>query len=221
MTTHEREFDRELGVLKNMLLRMAAIAESMIDETISELTQHEAGPAAHVPQQEEQLDALQVQVDEEAMMLLATQQPVAVDLRFIFAVTKINGEIERIGDLAVNITQEVGPLLRQPQLGPLVDIPTMADQARAMVRQSLEAFVQPDALLAQRVIGSDDRVDALYYKVVREGIAAMAANPATVERGIALIMIARHLERIADHATNIAEDVIYMSQGKDVRHPKK
>ena len=220
MDTRPRKFDKELDELKKKLIHMAALAETMIDRTISELVRRDERLAQKVPEYEEELNRLQMEIDEEAMRLLATRQPVASDLRFILAATKINGDLERIGDLAINITENVHVLAQQAQLKPLIDIPRMADLARRMVRESLEAFVGDDVLLAQSVIMTDDQVDALKNQILRELLTYMMADPRAIERGLALILISRHLERIADHATNIAEDVIYMIQGRDVRHPR-
>ena len=220
MDRHERPFDKELGDLKKMLLKMAGIAEAMIDQAIRELVDRNEAVSAAIPEFEEQLNRLQIDIDADAMMLIATQQPVAIDLRFIFAASKINSELERIGDLVVNITENAHTLLQEPPLKRLIDIPRMAELARKMVRESLNALVNEDVLLAQSVITADDQVDALKEQVIRELITYMAADAKTIERSLALILIARHLERIADHATNIAQDVIYMIQGRDVRHPR-
>ena len=220
MDTQPRRFDKELDELKKKLIHMAALAETMIDKTVSELVRREEQLARKVPEYEEELNRLQMEIDEEAMRLLATRQPVASDLRFIVAATKINGDLERIGDLAINITENVHVLAQQAPLKPLIDIPRMADLARRMVRESLEAFVGDDVLLAQSVIMTDDQVDALKNQILRELLTYMMADPRAIERGLALILVSRHLERIADHATNIAEDVIYMIQGRDVRHPR-
>ncbi|RPI62299.1 MAG: phosphate signaling complex protein PhoU [Planctomycetaceae bacterium] len=219
MDRHERQFDRELGDLNKKLIRMAAVVETMIDKTISELVNRDETIAAAVPEMEEELNRLQLDIDDEAMTLLATQQPVAIDLRFIVTATKINSELERIGDLVINITENVHTLAHQPPLKPLIDIPRMADLARKMVRDSLEAFIRQDVLQAQNVIDADDEVDALKAQVIRELLTYMMADPQTIERALALILIARHMERIADHATNIAQDVIYLVQARDVRHP--
>jgi phosphate transport system protein len=217
---HERTFDKELDGLKKMLLKMAGIAEAMIDQAIRELVDRNESVSAAVPEFEEQLNRLQIDIDADALMLIATQQPVAVDLRFIFAASKINSELERIGDLVVNITENAHTLLQEPPLKRLIDIPRMAELARKMVRESLNALVNEDVLLAQSVISADDQVDALKEQVIRELITFMAADAKTIERALSLILIARHLERIADHATNIAQDVIYLIQGRDVRHPR-
>jgi phosphate transport system protein len=220
MDKHERQFDKELGGLKNKLLHMAAVAEDQIDCVIQELVQRDSAAGRAIPAHEEDLNRYQIEIDEEVLTLLATQQPVAIDLRFLIAATRINSELERIGDLTINITQNVETLLAQPPLKPLIDIPRMAELARKMVRESLLAFVKEDVLLAQSVIDADDEVDGLKDQIIRELLTYMMSDPRTIERAMALILIARHLERIADHATNIAQDVIYLIQGRDVRHPR-
>lgn len=219
MDSHERQFDRELGDLKKKLIHMAALAEAMIDRSISELVNRDESMIEPVAKYEQELNRLQIEIDETAMTLLATHQPVASDLRFIIAATRINSELERIGDLVINITENVHVLVNQPELKPLIDIPRMADLARKMVRDSLDALARGDTLLAQSVIMTDDQVDKLKEQVLRELLTYMMADPRAIERALALILISRHLERIADHATNIAEDVIYMVQARDVRHP--
>ena len=219
MTTFQRQFDRDLDSLKGLLIHMAAVAETMIDKVIGELVSRDESIGQEIPALENEINGLQIQIDEDAMTLLATHQPVAVDLRFIVSTSKVNGELERIGDLVINITENVHTLVRQPALKPLVDIPRMAELSRKMVRDSLEAFVREDIQLAQSVIESDDAVDALKEQIIRELLTYMMASPSAIERAMALIFIARHLERIADHATNIAQDVIYLVQARDVRHP--
>jgi phosphate transport system protein len=216
----QRQFDRQLEDLKKKLLRMAAVAEVMIDQAIRELVDRDERAAEKVPDEEQELNRLQSEIDEMALALLATQQPVARDLRFILAAVRINAELERIGDLVINITENVRVLAAHPPLKPLIDIPRMAELARKMVRESLDAFVREDPLLAEAVIVTDDQVDALKDQVLRELLTYMMGDPQSIERALALILISRHLERIGDHATNIAEDVIYMIQGRDVRHPR-
>jgi phosphate transport system protein len=216
---HERYFDRHLGELQKKLIQMAATAELMIDHAIRVLTTRDLSQGESIPRQEEELNRLQLDIDDVVATLIATHQPVAADLRFLLAATRINSELERIGDLVVNITEAVPTIVTQPEIKPLIDIPRMAQLARKMVRESLHAFVRGDVLLAQTVIATDDQVDALKDQVMRELLGYMAADPSTIERAMALILISRHLERIADHSTNIAEDVIYVIQGRDVRHP--
>lgn len=220
MDTHETMLDKNIRELKNKLINMAAIAEKMIDQAINELIERSEQSVAEIVPEEEALNRLQLDIDEQVISVLATKQPVAVDLRFIMATTRINSDLERIGDLAINITREVRVLIQQPPLKPLMDIPRMAQQASKMVCDSVEAFIKGDAKLAQAVIMRDDELDALKNQVLRELLTYMMSDPKTIERSLALILIARHLERIGDHATNIAEDVIYMIQGRDVRHPK-
>jgi phosphate transport system protein len=219
MDTHQRYFDRDLEELKKKLIRMAGTAEAMIGCAIRELTQRDETLAGDIPGQEQELNRLQIDIDEMVQTLIATHQPVASDLRFLLAATRINGELERIGDLVVNITEAALITVRQPEIKPLIDIPRMAELARKMVGESLHAFVRDDALAAQTVIVTDDQVDALKDQVLRELLTYMMSDPKTIERGLALILISRHLERIADHATNIAQDVIYVVQGRDIRHP--
>ena len=220
MDGHKRQFDVELTDFKKLLIHMAATVERMIDLAIRELTSGDEEITRGLPALEDEVNRLQIEIDEAALAMLATQQPVAGDLRTILAGAKINSDLERIGDLVVNITESVHVLAAQPPLKPLIDIPRMADLARKMVRDSLEAFVKEDALEAEAVIMSDDQVDALKDQVIRELLTYMMGDPQTIERALALILVARHLERIGDHATNIAEDVIYMIQGRDVRHPR-
>jgi phosphate transport system protein len=219
MDSHQRLFDEDLGELKKKLIKMAATVESMIDRAISELVSRDEQVAEKVPQYEMEVNRLQIEIDDMVMTLVATHQPVAGDLRFLLGATKINSDLERIGDLVVNITDNAPTIVKQPELKKLIDIPRMADIARQMVRDSLHAFVKGDVLTAQKVIATDDQVDALKEQIIRELLTYMLADPKAIERSLALILIARHLERIADHATNIAEDVIYVIQGRDVRHP--
>ncbi|MCY2925574.1 MAG: phosphate signaling complex protein PhoU, partial [Planctomycetota bacterium] len=189
-------------------------------QAIGELVNRDEQLAAGIPDFERQVNSLQLEIDEKAVTLLATHQPVAGDLRLILMASRISGELERIGDLVINITENVATLVNQPQLKPLIDIPRMAEVASKMVHESLDAFLRSDVLLAQAVIMTDDRVDDLKEQILRELLTYMAADPKSIERAMALILISRHLERIADHATNIAEDVIFLIQGRDVRHPK-
>ncbi len=220
MDSQKRQLDKELEALKTKLLHMAAVAENMIDLVIKELFERDERIGAAIPDNEEELNRLQIEIDEQALTILATHQPVATDLRFIVAATKINSDLERVGDLVVNITENVHVLAQQPPLKPLLDIPRMSELARKMLRDSLQAFVNGDVGLARTVILTDDEVDGLKAQILRELLTYMIADPRAIERALALVLIARHLERIGDHATNIAEDVIYMIQARDVRHPK-
>jgi phosphate transport system protein len=165
-----------------------------------------------------EVNELQIEIDDRCLKLLALQQPMAVDLRLITAAIKINADLERIGDQAVNIAENVVKILPHPPLKPLIDIPRMAQITEGMTRDSLDSFVKKDVTLARSVLKRDDEVDALKDQVFRVLLTYMMADPGTIERALALILISRNLERIADHATNIAEDVIFLVEAKDVRH---
>lgn len=214
----ERHFDRELVSLNEKLIRMAALAEEMIRISVKVLVFREASLIEEVNKKEKDVNNLQVEIDEEIVALIARMQPVAVDLRFLIAASKINGELERIADQAINICQNTVFLLKFPQLKPLVDMPIMADIVQRMVRDSLDAYVQRDTAKAQEVLNSDDKVDAFKDQIFRELLTYMMSDPQSIQRALSLILIARNLERIADHSTNISEEVIYMVQGRDVRH---
>jgi len=212
-------FEEELQALKQRLLTMGALVEERAHRAVRSLIDRRLDEAELVIQSDQEVNDLQIEIDRRCLTLLALQQPAASDLRLITAALKINDDLERIGDQAVNIAENVIKVLPQAPLKPLIDIPRMAELAGRMVRDSLHAFVKGDVLMAQAVIATDDRVDGLKNQIMRELLTYMLADPKAIERALALILIARHLERIADHATNIAEDVIYVVQGRDVRHP--
>ncbi len=213
-----RHFEEEIGELKSRLVRMGANAESMIDKAVKSLLERSAARHAEVFSLEQEVNDLHIEVDERAIGILALQHPVAADLRLVVMCSKIAGELERIGDQAVNICQNTADLLRYPPLKPLIDIPLMADIARGMLRESLDAFVRQDAVLAQKVLDDDDKVDAFKNQIFRELLTYMMSEPGTIPRALDLILISRNLERVGDHSTNIAEEVIYAAQGRDVRH---
>ncbi len=213
-----RRFEEEIGELKSRLVRMGANAESMIEKAVKSLL--ERSPARHeeVFSLEKEVNDLHIEVDERAIGILALQHPVAADLRMVVMCSKIAGELERVGDQAVNICQNTADLLKYPPLKPLIDIPLMADVARGMLRESLDAFVRQDPVLAQKVLDDDDKVDAFKDQIFRELLTYMMSEPGTIPRALDLILISRNLERVGDHATNVAEEVIYAAQGRDVRH---
>jgi len=217
----ERHFDEELKVLKEKLLQMAARAEEAIARSIKSLVDRDSPLSKKVIEQDPLVDALEIEVDKQCLKLLALRQPIAIDLRFITAAMKINSQLERIGDQAVNIAERALELIKEPLLKPLIDIPRMAILAQNMVKDSLDAFVNKDASLAISVCESDDEVDNLNEQVFRELLTYMMQDTATINRAVHLMLIGRHLERIADHATNVAEDVIYLVLGKDIRHHGK
>ena len=217
MTIH-RHFEDQLNELKGRLVTMGTAAESMIERAVKALLERDSARLPQVFQTEQQVNELHIEVDERVINLIALHHPVATDLRMAVMCSKIAGELERIGDQAVNICQNTTELLRYPPLKPLIDIPLMAEIARRMLRESLDAFVRQDAVLAQKVLNTDDEVDAFKNQIFRELLTYMMSDPGTIPRALALILISRNLERVGDHATNVAEEVIYSAQGRDVRH---
>ncbi|MEK7822118.1 MAG: phosphate signaling complex protein PhoU [Planctomycetota bacterium] len=217
----ERIFDKELTALKERLLYMGSMAQGMIRVAIKGLVERDEPILEEVFKNEEEVNHLQIEIDDMAMKLLALRQPMAIDLRFIAASIKINSELERIADQAVNVCQNTQVLLKYPLLKPLIDIPRMAEIAQKMLNDSLEAFVNRDPDEAQVTLAEDDKLDSLKDQLFRELLTYMISDPSTIQRALCLILISRNLERIGDHATNICEDVIYMVQGRDIRHPQK
>jgi phosphate transport system protein len=211
-------FEAELQALRNQLLTMGGLVEERVHRAVNALVHREEEEAQRIIATDKEINDLQIDIDERCLRLLATQAPLAVDLRLITSAMKINADMERIGDQAVNIAESVVVLIPQPPLKPLIDIPRMAEVAEQMIRDSLDAFVKKDAELARDVLRRDDEVDDLKNQVFRELLTYMMADPGTIQRALALILISRNLERIADHATNIAEDVIFIAEAKDVRH---
>lgn len=214
----ERHFDEELRSLKDQILRMGSLVEEAVSRSVKSLVEREASLAQAVVRSDEAINMLELEIEENCLRLLALRQPAAVDLRFIVMVLKINNDLERMGDLAVNIAERVLELLQQPVLKPLLDIPRMAQLAQAMVKDCLDAFVQANADRARDVCLRDDQVDKLNDQIFRELLTYIMQDPTVTTRAVDLILVGRHLERIADHATNISEDVIYMVQGKTIKH---
>jgi phosphate transport system protein len=213
----ERHFEVELQALRDRLLAMGGLAETMIHTGIKALVDRDESLVQTVLAHEEEMDLLCIEIDDRCFTQMALHQPMASDLRLLVASIKINSDLERIGDQAVSIALRARSLLNQPRVKPLIDIPRMATIVQEMVRNSLDAFVRQDPELARRVIDGDDEVDNLRDQVFRELLTYMMGDPATIARALDLILISRNLERIADHATNIAEDVIYIVKGEDVR----
>jgi phosphate transport system protein len=211
-------YEEELQALKQRLLTMGALVEERVHRSIRALIDRRLDEAEAVIAADQEVNDLQIEIDHRCVTLLALQQPAASDLRLITAALKINDDLERIGDQAVNIAQSVIKVLPQPPLKPLIDIPRMAECAQSMTRDALDSFVKKDAELARSVQKRDDEVDQLKDQVFRELLTYMMADPGTIQRALALILISRNIERIADHATNIAEDVIFLVEAKDVRH---
>jgi phosphate transport system protein len=213
----ERHFEADLQALRERLLTMGSVAETMIHKSVAALVSRQEALVQEVLAHEEEMDLLCIEIDDRCFTLLALQQPMASDLRFLVGAIKINSDLERIADQTVSIALRAQSLITQPEVKPLIDIPRMARLAQEMVRKSLDAFVARDPELARGVIDADDDVDSLRDQVFRELLTYMMADTATIPRALALILVSRNLERIADHATNIAEDVIYIVRGEDVR----
>ncbi|PYM19070.1 MAG: phosphate transport system regulatory protein PhoU [Candidatus Rokuibacteriota bacterium] len=214
----QRHFHEELDALKQTLLAMGGLVEDQIRRVMVALLERDSVVAQDVIDRDARVNAYDVEVDEKCVELLALHQPAAGDLRFITTAMKIVTDLERIGDQAVNIAQRSLELNAEPQLKPYIDLPRMAECAQRMVKESLDAFVARDTALARQVCGEDAAVDALKEQIFRELLTFMMADPRTIPRAIRLILISRFLERVADHATNIAEMVIYMVDSKMVRH---
>jgi phosphate transport system protein len=213
-----RHFDEELSDLKTKLLRMAAQAEDQIDKALTALVTRDSALAREVIERDHLVNALDVEIDEESIRLLALHQPAARDLRLVTTAMKIATELERISDLAENVCERAIELNEEPQLKPYIDIPTMGNMARMMVKQSIDAFVKNDSALARKVLADDDYVDDLMEQIFRELLSFMIEDARTITRAIRLSFIAKYLERMADHATNIAELVVYLVEGKIIRH---
>jgi phosphate transport system protein len=213
----ERHFEADLQELRERLLAMGSVAETMIHKSVAALVSRQESLVQEVLAHEEEMDLLCIEIDDRCFTLLALQQPMASDLRFLVGAIKINSDLERIADQTVSIALRAQTLITQPEVKPLIDIPRMARLAQEMVRKSLDAFVGRDPELARTVIDADDDVDSLRDQVFRELLTYMMADTTTIPRALALILVSRNLERIADHATNIAEDVIYIVRGEDVR----
>ena len=214
----QRHFHEELDALKQTLLAMGGLCEDQIRRVMKALLDRDDDLAQEVIEGDHRVNAYDVEIDEKCVELLALHQPAAGDLRFITTAMKIVTDLERIGDQAVNIAQRVLELNREPQLKPYIDLPRMSDKAERMVKDSLDAFVSRDTALALRVCARDTEVDALKEQVFRELLTFMMEDARAIPRAIRLILISRFLERVADHATNIAEMVIYLVESKMVRH---
>jgi phosphate transport system protein len=213
-----RHFADELHILAGRLREMGVAAEAQVTRAMHGLVASDRALLREVIGGDEVINAMHLEIDDRAFKLLALFQPVAVDLRSIVSAVKINTDLERIGDLAVNIAEAADRYLSHPPVKPLIDLPKMAEIATSMLHEALEAFVQERIDRAQAVLVQDDFLDALKSQVFRDLVAHMVREPLTVEPGLDLILISRHLERIGDHATNIAEDVIFIVEARDVRH---
>jgi phosphate transport system protein len=216
----ERHFDDELSSLKTDLIKMASLVEEAIYKAVQALKDRNKELADEVVKMDSRIDEMENVIEENAIELLALRQPMAADLRFVTTGMKINAELERIADLTVNIAQRAIEIADKPLLKPMIDIPKLSEIARKMVKGAIDSFVQRDEKLAREIILTDPQANELKADVQKELIEYMTRDGSTATRAVPLILSARHLERICDHATNIAEDVIYMVQAKVVKHRK-
>ncbi len=212
------KLEDEISKLKKMLFEMATSIEEMIAKSIKALKDRNMIMAEEVIRSDSKINQMEIEIDDQCIRILALQHPEAEDLRTVTMIMKINSELERIGDHAVNIAEKAIYLADKLPVKPLIDIPRMADKAIEMLQESLDAFVNKDAELAVAVCKKDDEVDALEPQIVRELITYMISDPQTIDRAITLILIARDIERVADLATNIAEDTYYIASGKTLKH---
>jgi phosphate transport system protein len=213
-----RHLDEKIQELLERLLLMGRLAESMIQIALRIMIERNESLSSEVYKKEKEVNELQIEIDDSAVKLTALQQPVGTDVRFLFMASRIATELERIGDQAVNIVENAHHVLKAPPLKPLVDLPIMGEIAEKMVRDSLEALVDKNCSLANRVLEEEKKVDGYRDQIFRVLLTFMMADPGTIERSLALILISRNLERVGDHATNIAEEVIYLVEGREVRH---
>jgi len=214
----DRHYDEELQELRHLVLEMGGFVEKQVDDAMRALIDRDAEFARLIIERDKTVNRMDVQIDDICLRLLALHQPAARDLRLITTALKITTDLERSGDMAENIAERAIELCKEPQLKPLIDIPRMASIAQGMLRQALDAFVREDPDLALLVCHQDDAVDALTDQLRRELLTFMMEDPHTISRALRLIFIAKYLERLADHATNIAEMVVFMVKGKSIRH---
>ena len=218
MMQDTRHFAEELDELKQRLLVMGGLAEERLRTAVHALVERDGDLMAEVIRGDEAVNSLHLEIDDRCFKLLALHQPMAVDLRTIVAAFKINTDLERVGDLAVNVAEAAERYVTHAPVKPLIDLPRMAEMARQMLHAALDAFVSKDAEAAQSVLTQDDVLDGLKNQIFRELLTYMLGDPRKIEPAIDLILVSRHLERVGDHATNIAEDVIFMVEARDVRH---
>jgi len=221
LTKHiNAEFDAELQSLKEQILAMGALVDAQVTEAVKALVERDTERAQRVIEADRAVNQMELAIDERCIRMLALRQPAASDLRFIAAALKMVTDLERIGDLAVNMAERVGPLCEEPPLRAVQELPGMAGAAQSMLRDVLEAFVTGDPVKAEAVMAADAAIDAWMARIFEEVKSAMSRDPNAVARGLATIFFAKHIERMADHATNVGEMVIYLVRGQDVRHAK-
>lgn len=214
----ERHFIQELDALKTNLIKMGSFTEQAIATSIRALLERRADLAQEVIAQEQRINAFEIEIDDAVVDLLALQQPVATDLRFILAASKINNDLERIGDHAVNIAESALQCAGKQPVKPLEDIPVMAQTTQTMLREAIDGFIRIDSALCRKVLRCDDIIDDLNKRVFRDLVELIRQKPETLEESLELIRVSRNLERVADLATNIAEEVIFMAEARVVKH---
>jgi phosphate transport system protein len=215
---HLPHLQEELAALNERLLAMGGLAEDAVRLSIVGLAARDSAALTRVLTGDTQINQLHIDIDTRCFTLLALHHPLAADLRLVLAAVKINSELERVGDLAVNIAGAALRYIAAPPVKPLIDLPRMSELAQTMLRESLDAYVRRDVALAARVCERDDQLDELKTTVFRDTLVHMLADPTCIEAALQLVLISRHLERIGDHATNIAEDAIFMVSARDIRH---
>ena len=213
-----KQYEQQLRTLKEKLLLIGYKAETAIADATRALVDRQPSLAQRVVDEDDQVDQLELEIDDLCFEILAREQPVASDLRFITTAMKIVGDIERIGDNGVNIARRALEIMNEPELKPVIDVPVAAAAAQRILKQSLDAFVNSDAEMAKRVIEGDRYIDDVCEQMLRELLTYMFEDPATISRALRLIFVARNLERVGDHAANIAEMVIFLVEGHDIRH---
>jgi phosphate transport system protein len=213
-----KHYEQQLRTLKDKLLMMSHQAEKMIADSIRALVERRPSLAEEVVNSDDTLDKFEIEIDNLCYEILALEQPVARDLRFLTTALKIVRDIERIGDIAVNIAERARELIQEPELKRLIDLPVMAETAQRILESSLDAFVNSDAELAEKVIRDDRIIDDMYEQMFRELLTYMMEDTRYISRALKLIFIAKHLERVGDHSSNIAEMVIFLVRGQDIRH---
>ncbi len=214
----ERQLDQELNLLKEKLLKMASLAEESIAKSIKSLVKRDSTFAQEVIEEDTKIDLLEVEINNLSLKLLALKQPMACDLRFITSAMKISAHLERIGDQAVNIAERSLELITQPLLKPLIDIPRMAELTQEMVKNSIGFLINNDVSSAEELWKTENVIDDLNSQIFRELLTYMIEDPKTIKRAIALILVGRHLERISDLSTDIVEEVVYIVNGKNIKH---
>jgi len=212
------EFDAELGSLKGQILTMGSLVDRQVGEAVAAMIERDSKRAERVVEGDRAVDQLELAIDEQCVRILALQQPEASDLRFVAAALKMVTDLERIGDLAVNMAERVPVLSEGPTLKVVEDLPEMAAAAQRMLRDVLDAFVNNDSEKAEKIRAADSAIDAWMVRILGEVQDVMSRDPSSIARGLGTILFAKHIERLADHVTNVAEMIIYLVRGRDVRH---